>query len=144
MCLKTFTKMYACPRNQTWFPDSFSCMSPPHHNTHIYRVFTHKGMEVMRCIKTGPWLHLGGGGRGAKGGICSTFPKTWPLLGTCNHCVRCGNKTSDASPKLFNCQLLTIFLNEPLLKLGLILVMGTCVRAALTCAGHTVAARWLL
>ena len=43
------------------------------------------------------------------------------LLGTCEHCVHCGNKTSDAIPPtnfltINFCPLLTIFLNEPLTK----------------------------
>ena len=41
-----------------------------------------------------------------------------PTLGTCEHCMRCEGKTSDAPPPSFLtinlCPLLTIFLNEPL------------------------------
>ena len=72
-------------------------------------VGTHAGLHLG-----GRWGWGGGGGGKAKPLLARILP---PSLGTCEHCMRCENKTSDAPPTLFvNFRsLLTIFLNKPLL-----------------------------
>ena len=72
-------------------------------------VGTHAGLHLG-----GRWGWGGGGGGKAKPLLARILP---PSLGTCEHCMRCENKTSDAPPTLFVNfpSLLTIFLNKPLL-----------------------------
>ena len=81
-CLQKRMKPDLVPR--LFFP---VCPPPtPHTHIHIHRVFTHKGMEVMRWYQDHGFIWVGGGkgGKGGKGGICSTFPKSWPPLELAN------------------------------------------------------------